>query len=205
MSEERLYQALDFILNQATVPEMEVLITALKRRLGEEHKGPLGLNPQKLGMAMAEQVGSQVRQSLDQVRDTVKNFVAEMIKKDVPDIPEEHLRELLQAWVPDENAKRTQSGPLLPADLLITMIRQFVSFSLGVMPLREQETLRDSIPDWHARYWERFPGRVRNLISQYIKGGIDEELFLNRIEWELYPSGPPAGDDEERLDGHGSR
>lgn len=185
MGEEQLYEALDFILNHATVPQLEVIITALKRRLGEEKKGPMGLSPQKLGMAMADQVGSQVKESLTQVRETVKNYVAELIRKEAPDIPKEHLEVLLSEWVPDQNAPRKEEKQLLPADVLSTMIRQFVAFSTGVMSLREQEALRSDIPDWHERYWERFPLHVKKLISQYIKGGIKEEQFWERIEWEL--------------------
>ena len=65
------------------------------------------------------------------------------------------------------------------------MINQFLSYSLGVMSILEQERLRAEIPDWHEEYWKRFPSRVRKLISQVLKGELDKREFWKRMNSEL--------------------
>jgi len=45
------------------------------------------------------------------------------------------------------------------------MIKQFISYSLEGMSVREQQRLREEIPDWQEHYWKHFPQRIRKLIK----------------------------------------
>ena len=188
MQEEQLYGVIDFILNQATSEELKVVTEALKRRLAGK-PGAMGLDPAKMGKAVSDSINSQISESMEQVHRTVRDFVAGLIKQEVPDIPEEHLRELVDTWTPSPKGGGSDPAgnrvPRLPPDVLSTMINQFLSYSLGVMSILEQERLRAEIPDWHEEYWKRFPSRVRKLISQVLKGELDKREFWKRMNSEL--------------------
>ncbi len=182
MDQNSLYQVVHFILNEADEEELKVVVEALKRRLGDEAKGPMGLSPDKLGRAMAGKINEQVQESLESVHGTVQRFIAEMIRREAPDIPKEDLEALLDEWAPKPGRKpRRKPAPKLPHDVLLTMVRQFVDYGRGTMPGGEQKRLRDEISDWHERYWAAFPETVRRLIGDLLKKGIDEETFWNRI------------------------
>ncbi|MEW5817574.1 MAG: hypothetical protein AB1798_19515 [Spirochaetota bacterium] len=209
MDEERLYEVIDFILNQASDSEIEVIVAALKRRLKDTLIGDGELNPGKMARTMASSVGRQVHATSDQIRKMVKDFVAELIKKNAPEISEKELQTLLETWVPDRRLKGSlekegeiagtrkdtpespeadvvkSNPPALPKDVLLTMIRQFVSYSTGVMSVTEQAGLNEDIPDWKAKYWERFPYRIKKILSLYLKGQIDEQACWQRISSEL--------------------
>ncbi|MFW5747848.1 MAG: hypothetical protein ACOCX6_03520, partial [bacterium] len=72
MDQNSLYQVVHFILNEADEEELKVVVEALKRRLGDEAKGPMGLSPDKLGRAMAGKINEQVQESLESVHGTVR-------------------------------------------------------------------------------------------------------------------------------------
>jgi hypothetical protein len=182
MDENSLYQVVHFILNEADEEELKVVVEALKRRLGDEAKGPMGLSPEKLGRAMAGKINEQVQESLDSVHDTVQRFIAEMIRREAPDIPEEDLEALIDEWAPKPGRKpRQRPAPNLPPDVLLTMVRQFVDYGRGAMHGGEQKKLWDEIPDWQEKYWAAFPESVRRLIGELLKKGIDEKSFWERI------------------------
>lgn len=184
MDQDSLYQVVHFILNEADDEELKVIVEALKRRLNDEAKGPMGLSPEKLGKAMAGKINEQVRESLDSVHDTVRKFIAEMIRKEAPEIPEEHLEALLEEWAPKpgEQPKRRKPAPDLPPDVLFTMVRQFVDYARGLLHGGEQQRLWEDIPDWKEKYWAAFPEQVRQLISSLLNNSIDEEKFWVRIK-----------------------
>ena len=182
MDRNSLFQVVHFILNEADEEELKVVVEALKRRLGDQAKGPMGLSPEKLGRAMAGKINEQVQESLDSVHDTVQRFIAEMIRKEAPEIPEEDLEALLEEWAPRPGAKpKRRPSPGLPADVLLTMVRQFVDYGRGTMPGGEQKRLRDEITDWHEKYWSAFPDTIRHLIGDFLKKEIDEKYFWDRI------------------------
>ncbi len=189
MNEEQLYEIADFILNKATTAEIEVLIAAIKKRLTGT-KGPLGLDPAKMARSVSDSINDNIDSTLHQVHEHIQGYMRKLIKQEVPDIPEEHLRELIDTWAPDPHGKnssgdRNESAAGLPPDVLLTMAKQFLSYSLGAMSLREQQRLREEIPDWYEVYWQRFPPGVKKLLSLIIKGEIDEQQFWKRLSSEL--------------------
>jgi len=206
LGEEELYPVIEYILNQATTEELKVVVAALKKRLAGS-SGPMGLDPGKMAKAMSDSINRQVDSSLQQIHENVRDFVAALIKEEAPDIPEEHLRELVDTWTPDphgrinirshssedleggegvnESRESASAGSQLPRDVLFTMVKQFLTYSLGAMSIREQQQLHDDIPDWQETYWNRFPPRVRKLLSLILKGQIDEDTFWERLKSEF--------------------
>jgi DNA-binding PucR family transcriptional regulator len=185
VGEEELYSVLDYILNRASEKELEAVTAALKKRLEHVH-GAMGLDPSKMAKAVSDNINEQVQSSIEQVHKNVQGFIARLIKQEVPDIPDEHLQVLLDTWAPEPGKKPVRERVSnLPPDVLLTMIRQFLSYSLGMMGITEQEKLRDEIPDWQEEYWRSFPPEVQRLISMVLKGNLDEEMFWHAVEEEL--------------------
>lgn len=161
----------------------------------------MGLDPAKMAKSVSDNINEHVQSSLEQVHENIRGYVRELIKQEAPDIPEEHLQELVDTWTPDPQGKihgkaagkTGDGGPAagggstggLPPDLLLTMVRQFLSYSRGSMSIREQQRLREEIPDWQESYWKRFPPRVKKLISNVVKGNISQESFWDRLTSEL--------------------
>lgn len=188
----RVYEIVDYILNEATDPEVEIIISAIKRRLEDAAHGLDKMNPKKLARSVSSQVTEDIGGSIDQIRTMVRGFVAEKIKQQAPEISEGDLEELLKAWVPEPGKGEPRSEKSnLPKDALMTMIKQFLSYSLGTMSATEQAELGNEIPDWQEKYWREFPEPIRATIARFLKGNIDEEEFWRRIAEVV---GPDAGE-----------
>lgn len=238
MERDELYRLVDIILNHADRDELEVIRAALKRRdedaEAREGYGGLEVSPKQLAEGTARSIAEQMSYSRDTLRNMVKNFAVDIIRKEAPELSDAQVRELLHAWIPDPEGRspgglvdagerrgrnqsrdRTQgpyepSGPDagldqyggsdqasvtrdtgidqesgLPKDLLVTMIEQFIAYSEGRMGLQEQAKLRREIPDWQEVYWKRFPPGIRDSLSLYLKGTIDNEDFWLDIHTRL--------------------
>ena len=198
MDEQRLYRIIDFILNNAESQELDVIRAALRRR--EEHEGGQGLRiaPQSLAgnirnMAtdMAAQVSGQIGVNKDQIRKSVRGFVQELIEREAPNLDRKQVQELMDEWVPDGDlaARRQQQerekSSSLPADVLLTMIQQFISFSTGSLTVSEEAGLKKAMPNWQRTYWQRFPRTIRKLAGLFLKGIIGEGEFWSGVSDEL--------------------
>jgi hypothetical protein len=205
MKGDFLYDMVDFILNHASENELEVLRAALKRRVeGEESGGTAGVNPSSLARQIAASIRKQVGGSIEQIREMVRGFVEEIIRKDAPELPEAQVRTLLDSLMPggpasapmemepaaSESAAVPAAAPGqrrsgLPPAALATMITQFIAYSTQSMSISEQMRLNDEIPGWHKKYWEAFSPRERQLISLFLKGEMDEAIFWQRIRTDI--------------------
>ena len=205
MKGDSLYDVVDFILNQASDNDLEVIRAAIKRRIeGSDMAGPMGISPVRLARESAAKVRRQMGVSVERIRETVKQFAAEIIRKNAPELSETQVMELLDAWVPTGAGATEQEGAAsgdapagaagrstvlkdgrMPAEALMSMIAQFVAYSTESMSITEQIKLRDEIPEWHKRYWEQFSPRVRSLVSLHIGGQLDGDTFWERIRLEL--------------------
>jgi hypothetical protein len=185
MSRKELEAILDFIMNRADEAEFEVIQKACERRMRDRSSfGKInGLGPAGAARKMAEDVQRQMGVSLEGVRSTVKSFVEDIIRKNAPEISEEELAALLDAYVPDpaSAADRPHQQSTLPPDALVAMVRQFVEYSQGLMPPSKQRELWESMPRWQDEYWAAFPGEVKALIKAYLEGKIDSERFGTAI------------------------
>jgi hypothetical protein len=110
-----------------------------------------------------------------------KRLVVEMILQQYPNISDEELQAMLDKFVPDE-AQRRNEGLELPRELRISMLDQFIRYSVGRMPADEQNELKRASPDWVQRYWSAFSPRHRALLGQLLKGEIDSDDFWREAE-----------------------
>ena len=179
--DENLYALVDYILNKAHERDLEVIQEALKRRLQERQRLPMEYDPKSMAMEIASQIDDQVRQSIGSIKHSVRDYVTSLIRKHVPDIPEEHLQALLKEWVPDPpGAARMRQSPAadntmehsVPGEMLLTMISQFISYSTESMTASEQVRLEEEMPGWQEKYWAFFPEGIRRLIRRYLEGHI---------------------------------
>jgi hypothetical protein len=210
-----LYDFVDFILNQATENELEVIRAALKRRVeGNRIRGPMGIDPARLARESASRVREQFGLSMGRIRAMVKDLAADILRKNAPELTEKQLGELLDAWVPEDEASGAGPGARpaasnvpgsgasrrlpaqggLPPEALVAMIARFISFGTQTMSISEQIALQNETPDWQKRYWEQFSPRVRRLVSLYLNGQLDKPVFWERTKAELGLEPSPPSD-----------
>ncbi|MFW5712435.1 MAG: hypothetical protein ACOC2R_01360 [Spirochaetota bacterium] len=189
MDRDQLYKLVDLILNHATEDELDVLQAAIDRRSGEEEGaqgsgGAFQFSAKKMAEESAHTIADQVSYSKDTIRNMIKNFAVDIIRQNAPELSDEQVRELLEAWIPDPHSssakrqadKRAQEGSI-PSDMLIAMIEQFIAYSEGRLPVRQQAQLRREMGEWQDTYWKWFPPEIRDAIALYLKGTIDKETF----------------------------
>ncbi|MBN1687429.1 MAG: hypothetical protein JW852_12285 [Spirochaetales bacterium] len=196
MDERKLYQLLNFILNDAESHELDVIRAALRKREGKGLAGDspdFGKNIRRMAREMGEKVSGQIGASEEQIRKTVRSFVRDMIRREAPELREAQVDELIDQWVPDPRSPRPEAGGKgagtagrsLPPDVLLTMIRQFTAYSTGKMSIAEEAELSGTMADWQKRYWMRFSSVVRRLVSLYVKGITSERDFWDGVYDEL--------------------
>ncbi len=111
MPGDRLYEAIEFILNEASEDELEVVRAALKRRIeGSDARGPMGLNPARLARETAASVQRQLGGSRGSIREMVRRFAVEIIRKEAPQLTDEQVQALLESWVPDQGGGPEAGG-----------------------------------------------------------------------------------------------
>ncbi|ADK82149.1 hypothetical protein [Sediminispirochaeta smaragdinae] len=187
MQREELYQVVDAILNHASLAELEVIEKAIERRRGADGDGLFGFAPGRLAEEMATGMNEQLAGSREMIRKTVVEFVEKMIRSEAPELTERQIEELMAAWMPHSSAssqrekasprKAADKGNRIPSQMLETMVRQFVDYSLGLMDSRQVRSLEKEMGQWQKRYWEHFPSDIQELIALFIKGAIDQEEF----------------------------
>ncbi len=107
MKGDALYEVTDFILNQATERDLDVVQAALKRRVeGNKLHGAMGLDPGRMARETAASIREQMGLSMDQIRTMVRDFAAEIIEKNAPELGAEKIHELLDTWVPTSPERR---------------------------------------------------------------------------------------------------
>lgn len=186
--DERLYAVIDYIMNQATSKEIEVIEAAISRKRQDNKKmGGLNIDPAVMAESMTSQMRDMTKVSLQGMRKMVRQVVVDIIRREAPELDENQIGELLDAWVPDEKSKNKRlknqsSNPNIPNDALLAMVKQFMSFSTGSMAASQQVRMEQEIPGWQERYWNAFPVRVQKMIKLYLKGKIDARPFWEEIE-----------------------
>ncbi|MCB1305321.1 MAG: hypothetical protein KDK37_13630 [Leptospiraceae bacterium] len=186
---EELVHVIEFILHRADAEALEAIKLALERKTGQalgRFTGPMGGTGMSVPggnvmdvQGIAKKYANQLNESIDiDIPGMSKRLIRNMIKTHEPQIPEEHLDQLVEHFVPDPNKPK---GPQVPKDVLLTMVRQFVDYSVGRMKDRELKELKAASPDWVERYWNIFPEPVRKTISDLIRGNIGEKEFWQKI------------------------
>jgi hypothetical protein len=183
MSNHELMRTLDYILNRCDDAAIDAVAEAVVRRRRElaMFGGSANLpDPERMARELSGQIN--IGANMDGLRETIRNMAVRIIKQEAPELTEDQIGELTAAWVPDGSGS-TDSA--LPPAALSSMIDQFISFSQGTMSKAEDKGLRAEMGAWPKKYWNSFPGVVRFIITDYLKGEMGEKEFRSKIATAL--------------------
>ncbi len=165
-----LYPVLNFILNQASSAQLEVIAEALRRR-SADMPGRERLNPRQMAQQLSRNIVQQLGTSLD-IPQIARRIVRDLIKSKEPAIQDREVEVLLDNWLPGTRKSAPPEG--LPPDALVSMVATFLAAERGTLSPEES---RDLPADWKERYWRSFPPEVREAIEKLRRGGMDEARF----------------------------
>jgi len=187
MAGEELVKTLDFILNRCNERDIEAIAAAVVRRrrdIALFGSMPVAPDPRRL----AEELNAQlnIEGSIEGLKNNVRDYAIRIIKQQAPELTDRQLEELTRAWIPESKASRKKSSGAdgnksMPRNVLASMVDQFVSFSLGRMEEEEDKALRSEMGPWPDKYWKAFPQVIRLLITDFLKGEMDEKDFNTRM------------------------
>lgn len=185
---------IDYILHRAEPRELEALAAALERRKGQLDgvvNGSIPFTPEQAAKKMSESIYASIDASMDGVRHTFRDYAAELLQKEAPELSKEQIIGLVDSWIPQSSGKRgknrraslAQNGSVqgIPADLLYEMVIQFVSYSLGEMPVETQHSLTAAMHNWTESYWHRFPAGIKQEIKAFLNGEITSGEFQHTV------------------------
>jgi hypothetical protein len=194
-----LVRTLDYILNRCDEEAIEAVAAAVVRRRREltMFGGATNLpDPHKMARELSARV--DISGAINGLKASVRDMAVRIIKQEAPELNDEQIQELTDAWIPEgssggspgeghQGAGPGGQGPggALPEDLLRSMIGQFVAFSQGTMEGGEDRQLRAELGPWPERYWKAFPPVIRLLITDYLKGETGEKDFRSKVETAL--------------------
>ena len=183
MERNELFSIVDLILNNSNDGDIDVIMEAIKRRAKGRNSGTFrGINPERLAKESAAVLNSKMSYSVDGIRKMIQDFAVGIIQKEAPELDDSQIKDLLDSWIPDPSQKKTNKNQVhLPSDVLLTMIRQLLAFSVGTMSASEQTELYNNIPDWQKSYWSRLPDGIRDILTLFLKGSIDEETCWDKV------------------------
>jgi hypothetical protein len=188
MARTELQAVIDYILNKADEREFEVILKACERKRRDQGKYAAlgGLNPGALAEKMASSVQEGVTASMEGLRNTVRDYVARIVRQKEPGASDMDIEALLDEVLPDRSAAPGVEEPglasdALPPEALAMMIRDFADYSLGMMPPSRQQELWERMPDWQNLYWKTFPPEIRAFIKARLEGRLQEDEFWSAV------------------------
>ena len=106
----KLYE--DYILNSAGLREIDALAAAVERRRKDlaSLSGMSTLDPQRFARGMAEAVQESIDGSMEGMRRSFRQFAADLIRKEAPELSEDQMAELVEAWIPDRPTRPGARG-----------------------------------------------------------------------------------------------
>ena len=187
--------ALDYILNKANIREIEAFAAAVERRQGQLDgalNGSIPFTPEEAAKKMSESIYASIDASMDGVRHTFRDYAADILQKEAPELSTEQIRDLVDSWIPQSSGSRgknrraslAKNGSVqgVPADLLYEMVIQFVSYSLGEMPVETQRSLTAAMHNWTEAYWHRFPTAIKQEIKAFLNGETTSGEFQHTVQ-----------------------
>ncbi len=180
MSRKELEAVLDYILNRADEAELEVVAKACERRARDRATFASigGEGPGAMARRMAGELERGVGATMENVRATVRGLVAEIVRKNAPEVSDEQLEAILDEYAPPPGkSKPAARDSGLPPEALLGMVRSFVEYSEGRMAPSRQRELWEQGGRWQDEYWRAFPAEVKALVKAYLEGKIDGDTF----------------------------
>ncbi|MCL2763818.1 MAG: hypothetical protein FWD40_00865 [Treponema sp.] len=183
MTDKRLLQTLDYILNYSSEAGIEAIAEAVVRRRRDitvfSAVGNMP-DPQRMAREITERINGGIGINIESMKKSVQDMIIKLLREHAPELNDNQINELCQAWLPDRSVKTDTPGSL-PSDVLLSMIEQFVSFSRGEMQKSVDSSLRNEMGAWPQRYWDAFPPVVRRIISDYLKDKTAEKEYKSKI------------------------
>ena len=198
MANQELVRTLDFILNRCNERDIEAVAAAVVRRrrdIALYGSMPVAPDARSLAREMTSQLN--IEGSIEGLKKSVRDYAIRIIRQEAPDLTDAQIEELTKAWIPENKSSgsstagggkysggkisEASSTAGIPNNLLASMIDQFISFSLGRMEEEEDRALRSEMGPWPDKYWKSFPQVIRLLVSDFLKGEMDETDFNTRI------------------------
>ncbi len=163
-----------YILNKATPEELSGIEMALEKRKKITPFSLKDIDFQK----MAKEISSKISGSYTiDVKALAKRIITQLILEKEPNISEEHLKTLLEYYIPEEKTSTN-----LPKEILYVMVQHFIDYSLGKMDQKTVEELKRSTPNWYEKYWNAFPYSIRVLIADFLKAKMNSYEFWQEVE-----------------------
>ena len=184
MADPELVSTLDYILNRCDEKSIEAVATAVVRRKKELAMfGSISTlpNPGRLAKELSSQFN--LDGVIDGLQRNIRDYAIRIIRQEAPELTDDQINELAGTWIPENKNQNENNG--IPQSVLISMIDQFISFSLGRMEKEEDHALRKEMGAWPDKYWKSFPNQIRLIITDYLKGKIEEKDFNTRISLAL--------------------
>ena len=185
MAGEELIKTLDYILNRCDGQDIEAVAAAVVRRrrdIAFFGSMPVAPDPHRLAEELTSQLN--IGGNIENLKTSIRDYAIRIIRQQAPELTDAQVEELTKAWIPERGGRRRKGQPLetdIPRDLLASMIEQFISFSMGSMEEEEDRALRNEMGPWPDKYWKAFPQVIRLLITDFLKGEMDEKDFNSRI------------------------
>ena len=184
MASQELVRTIDYILNRCNERDIEAVAAAVVRRrrdIAMFGSMPVAPDPRRLAEELTSQLN--IEGNIEGLKNSVRDYAIRIIKQQAPELTDRQIEELTRAWIPSRagSGGGSSKGDSLPENLLASMIDQFVSFSLGRMEEEEDRALRREMGPWPDKYWKSFPQVIRLLITDFLKGAMEENEFNTRI------------------------
>ena len=197
MASQELVRTLDYILNRCNEQDIEAVAAAVVRRrrdIAMFGSMPVAPDPRRLAQELTAQLN--IDGNIEGLKNSVREYAIRIIRQEAPELTDAQIEELTRAWIPAKQGSAQSRGAAgrsarsgnhaagdseIPQGLLTSMVDQFVSFSLGRMEEEEDKALRREMGPWPDKYWKAFPQVIRLLITDFLKGEMDENDFNTRI------------------------
>jgi hypothetical protein len=173
-NDDKVQDILNDFFKSATSEQKEELQRMLKARAGSSG---LDFGSRTSAKDMALQISRQLGVTSDQIKQSAREIVAQMVLQYDPYISNEKLNLLVDRMVAGEKPRAA-----VPPELLLEMVSQFTDYSLGRMPQSDHANLPDG---WTQKYWEYFPEKIQRLIAAMIKGELPESKFRAAVVREI--------------------
>lgn len=168
-----LEDCIDFILNNCSEKELDVVIAAVERKK-KSLKGEFSFDTEAVSKHMAAQINTSIKKGIEGMTDSIRSFSKDLITKEAPGLSDAQVENLVDSWIPEFNNEKkiSHNGKVngIPQDLLYDMILQFVSFGLGEMEKSKDDALKAEIGNWQEKYWARFPKKIKQEIKTFFDG-----------------------------------
>lgn len=172
-ADDEAKRILNDFLKTASPDEIKELYRLLDER--EKIGGGVKVDVQNLAKTMSKQIEKQLGMTNLNTKKMARNMVIQMARKYKPEITDRELAQLVNNMVPE---KKPESAIKLPADILKTMVLQFIAYSSGNMSVSEKRNLPQ---DWEKKYWNSFSQEIKISIIEYLNGNINKKDFWSRI------------------------